>query len=163
MKPTSTTPNSRDLVLRHQADGTLRATLGGRSAVVRATRCFPWSAPGRYISLRDDDRKEFALIRDPAELSDASRAVLEDALAAAGIILQVTSIANVDEEVEIRTWEVETRQGPRSFQTARDAWPRELPDGGFLIRDVAGDLYRVPSSEELDRRSQQFMWAFVDD
>ena len=76
-------------------------------------------------------------------------------------MFEVTRIRHVDEEVEIRTWKVETRQGPRSFQTKRDDWPRELPSDGFLIRDVAGDLYHVGDTDSLDPRSRKLLWAFL--
>jgi hypothetical protein len=32
---------------------------------------------------------------------------------------------------------------PWRFQTPRDEWPREVPGGGLLIRDVAGELYFI--------------------
>jgi hypothetical protein len=31
-----------------------------------------------------------------------------------------------------------------------------------LIRDVAGDLYRLASPGEMDRKSRELLWAFVD-
>jgi hypothetical protein len=43
-----------------------------------------------------------------------------------------------------------------------DDWPRELPGGGLLIRDVAGDHYRFPEARSLDRESRELLWAFVD-
>ncbi len=63
---------------------------------------------------------------------------------------------------EIRHWRVETRQGTRSFQTRLDAWPRLLPHGGLLIRDVAGDLYHLGEPGALDHHSRALLWAFVD-
>src|SRR5205809_76993 len=66
------------------------------------------------------------------------------------------------EEVEIRRWRVETQQGPRTFQTRLDDWPRTLPHGGLLIRDLAGDLYHLVAPERLDRESRELLWAFVD-
>ena len=78
------------------------------------------------------------------------------------VVLEITRIDEVEEEVEIRRWRVLTRQGPRSFQTVRDEWPRRLPGGGLLIRDVASDLFLVPKPEDLDSRSRQVLWAFVD-
>ena len=68
-------------------------------------------------------------------------------------MLEVTRVVSIDEEVEIRQWTVETRHGPRSFQTHLDDWPRLLPGGGLLIRDVAGDLYRLTVTE-LDKKSR---------
>jgi hypothetical protein len=71
-------------------------------------------------------------------------------------------VVEIEEEVEIRQWTVETRDGPRHFQTHLDDWPRVLPMGGLLIRDVGGDLYRLPDPARLDRRSRELLWAFVD-
>ena len=76
-----------------------------------------------------------------------------------GYILDIVGAKN---QLEIRSWTVVTRQGARSFQTPRDDWPRQLDDGGILIRDVAGDLYRVSNPDALDRTSQKWLWAFVD-
>jgi hypothetical protein len=68
----------------------------------------------------------------------------------------------VEDELEIRTWQVGTVQGPRTFQTARDEWPRPLPGGGLLLRDAAGDLYLIARPAELDAASRRVLWAFVD-
>jgi len=135
---------------------------GAPARPVRAVPCFPWSAPARHVSLRDDDDNERALIVDPDRLDAASRAVLEQALAAAGFVLEIERVVAIDEEVEIRVWRVVTRQGPRQFSTHTDAWPRELPGGGLLLRDVAGDLYVIRDPEGLDEDSQKHLWAFAD-
>jgi hypothetical protein len=129
---------------------------------VRLRQCFPWSEPTRHISLRDSEDKEIALVDDPASLDFDSRQALELALAEAGFVLEVTRVVDIDEEIEIRQWTVETKQGNRSFQTHLDDWPRVLPGGGLLIRDVAGDLYRLGDPARMDKRSRALLWAFVD-
>ncbi|HEX9892770.1 MAG TPA: DUF1854 domain-containing protein [Gemmatimonadales bacterium] len=143
-------------------DGRLWVGSGAEARAVAVRRCFPWSEPDRFISLRDEENREVVLVRDPAELDRESRQALETALAAAGFVLTVTKVISVEEEIEIRHWQVETAQGPRSFQTRLDDWPRTLPGGGVLIRDVAGDLYHVAAPEGLDHRSRELLWAFVD-
>jgi hypothetical protein len=151
-----------ELTLEKRADGQLWARLNGRERAVRVHRCFPWSEPGRFLSLRDDENEEFALVETLDGLGAESRAALDDAMVEAGFVLDVTRIVDVDEEVEIRTWKVETRQGPRSFQTRLDDWPTDVPGGGILIRDVAGDLYHVRNPEDMDAVSRRWLWAFVD-
>ena len=150
------------LTLRAAGDGRLVARIGGKWVTVRLRQCFPWSEPGRHISLRDDGDEEVALVDDPATLAPESRRALERALAEAGFVLEVTRVLEIEEEVEIRQWTVETKHGKRSFQTHLDDWPRALPMGGLLIRDVGGDLYRLPAPQTLDERSRQLLWAFVD-
>ncbi len=151
-----------NLKLERRADGQLWAVSNGEERAVRLHRCFPWSEPGRYISLRDTENDEFALVRSLDDLEPTSRSVLEDAIAEVGFVLEVERITGVEEEIEIRTWKVETRQGPRSFQTRLDDWPMDVPGGGILIRDVAGDLYHVADPDELDAKSRTWLWAFLD-
>lgn len=157
-------PRSRGRVLelRSLGDGRLLAQRDGETCAVSVRRCFPWSEPGCFISLRNKDEKEFALVRDLRELDADSRRALEDSLAEAGLVLEIVRILKIEEEVEIRDWRVETRQGPRSFQTRLDDWPRQIPGGGVLIRDVAGDLYQVTDPAMLDKRSRDLLWVFVD-
>lgn len=152
----------KELTIERRLDGQLWATMDGDERPVRVHRCFPWSEPGRFLSLRDQDNEEFALVGALDELSLASRRVLEGAIAEAGFVLEVTRIEEVEEEVEIRRWKVDTRQGARSFQTRLDDWPTDVPGGGIVIRDVAGDLYHVADPESMDDRSRKWLWAFVD-
>src|SRR5262245_21084734 len=153
---------TRGLALEWRADGSLWAMKGEEESAVSVRRCFPWSEPGQHLSLRDADEEEFAFVRNPAELDPRSRAALERALAVAGFVFEVTRVLEIEEEVEIRRWRVETRQGPRTFQTRLDDWPRGLPHGGLLIRDLAGDLYHLSQPEHLDKQSRELVWAFVD-
>jgi hypothetical protein len=157
-------PESEDAELRleRRADGQLWAVLGARAAPVWVRRCFPWTAPARFVSLRDGDEEEVALVRDLGELEPESRRVLEASLAEAGFVLEVEGVESIEDEIEIRTFHVRTRQGPRRFQTLRDEWPRPMPGGGILLRDVAGDLYLVRDPAKLDRTSRAHLWALLD-
>jgi hypothetical protein len=153
---------SEALALQNRGDGRLVAAIDGRTVAVKLRQCFPWTEPTRHISLRDSEDKEVALVEDPASLDGESRQALELALAEAGFVLDVTRVLDIEEEIEIRQWNVETKQGSRSFQTHLDDWPRVLPSGGLLIRDVAGDLYRLADPQKLDEKSRALLWAFVD-
>jgi Domain of unknown function (DUF1854) len=147
--------------LRTSTDGRLLAMTEGGAIAVRVRQCFPWSEPHRHLSLRDSEEREVMYVDDPAVLSETSRGALERAVAEAGFVLEVTRVVSIEEEVEIRQWSVETRHGERSFQTHLDDWPRVLPNGAILIRDVGGDLYRIVVAE-MDRGSRELLWAFVD-
>lgn len=148
--------------LERRGDGQLWLEQDGETGAVRIARCFPWSARNRFISLRDDDRRERLLVVDPARLDPGSREALEDALVEADFVLVIERISGVEEQIEIRCWDVETAQGRRHFQTRRDEWPRPVPGGGVLIRDVGGDLYHVRRPESLDRKSRELLAVFVD-
>jgi hypothetical protein len=150
------------LVVERRADGRLWAVRGGEAVPVRLVRCFPWSAPDRHLSLRDERGREVALVREPGELDPESGAALEEALATVSFVIEVLAIEAVEEDFEVRRWQVRTRQGCRRFQTRLDTWPRREPGGGWLVEDVAGDLFRLPPAGNLDPRSRRLVWAFVD-
>ena len=149
--------------LSFSADGRLlfRAT-DGQTHSVRVVRCFPWSEPSRYVSLRDSDDAELCFIDRLDALDADSRRALESALVAAGFVLSITAISSIEEDFEIRSWQVQTAQGARSFQTLLDAWPHRTPSGDLVLEDVAGDLYVFPKLDGLDAKSKELLWAFID-
>jgi hypothetical protein len=130
---------------------------------VSARRLFPWSREGDHISLRLPENEEFAVLRGDEGMSGCSRHALDDAVALAGFVFEVTRVLAVREEIEIRVWQVRTLQGTRTFQTRVDEWPREIAGGGMLIQDVAGDLYHIQDSRLLDGKSRELLWAFADE
>jgi uncharacterized protein DUF1854 len=128
---------------------------------VKPVRCFPWSAPGELVSLRDEAGGEQLLVERLADLDALSARALETALLGTGFVLEVQSVDSIEEDYEIRIWHTETRHGRRTFQTRLDEWPWASPDGGHLVRDLAGDLFRIPPIDSLDDRSRDLLWAYV--
>jgi hypothetical protein len=156
-------PTARPAIsLERRFDGRLWLSQDGTETPVHVVRCFPWSEPNRFFSLRDEQDDELAVVATLQELDPDSRIALEDGLAEAGFVFQLISVEQIDEEVELRCWRATTSQGPRLFQTRIDDWPRKLGDGRLLIRDVAGDLYLLPQAASLSAHSQEVLWAFLD-
>src|SRR3989475_12333112 len=133
-----------ELTLERRSDGQLWAVRGEEERAVRVRRCFPWSEPGRFVSLRDEDDNELALVGDPAELDPASRRVLEEAMAAAGFVFEVTRVMAIEGEVEIRHWRGGNRAGTPPVPTRGRARPRVLAPGGPLVRRAGGGARPAP-------------------
>ena len=148
--------------IRRDGDGTLQIIREGKPVTVILRPCFPWSASTRFISLCENENKEIYLINRLDDLDDASRQAVEASLAESTFTLEVTAIKKIKKEFDLRLWTVETKQGPRRFQTKLDDWRRNLPDGGMVIRDLAGDLYHIADPDNLDRKSARLLWSFRD-
>jgi hypothetical protein len=148
--------------LARDASGVLHWQGDSGPVAVRPRRCFPWAHPREWMSLRDEDGTERALIRSPLELEPESRALLEEELNDNGQTFVILRILECRKEIELRCWRVETLQGPRIFQTELDEWPLRLPGGAVLIRDLAGDLYTVPDPGALDAESRKRLWVLLD-
>ena len=151
-----------ELKIEKRTDGLLQTEHNGKNIVVRTQTCYPWSNPRQYISLRDEDDNEVAMIENLTDLSDDSRRVIEQSLAESAFVMEIEAVFSRAEEFEIRTWEVRTKQGNRKFQTKRDEWPEIMPDGSLLIRDVAGDLFRIINPNQMDAKSRKHLAPFID-
>lgn len=151
-----------ELKIEKRPDGLLQTKHKGADVVVQAQTCFPWSNPSQYISLRDENGNEIAIITSLTDLSEDSRRVVEESLVESAFVMEIEAVLSRAEEFEIRTWQVRTKQGPRKFQTKRDEWPTTMPDGSLMIRDVAGDLFRVSEPKAMDTKSRKYLAPFID-
>lgn len=167
-KLTTTTPRSgapivlSELRVTRTEDGRYLAAWGDQRCIVRIGTCFPWTCPGAFVSLRNEDDKEVALIPDLAAVDPESRIVLRRALREAAFAFTITQVRLVRKEFEIRHWEVTCREGQRSFQTKVDDFPQPLPPRGLLITDVGGDVYVVEDWDRLDKSSRKQLALFID-
>ncbi|MFC1601906.1 DUF1854 domain-containing protein [Candidatus Sumerlaeota bacterium] len=154
--------DAKQLRLKRLEDGRFMALREGEEpAEVQLTLCFPWSEPGRHLSVRDNEGEELAFIADMDELEPESRSVARIALGEAGFVLEVETVEEIETEFEIRNWRVRTRQGPCRFQTRIGEFPLETPAGGLLICDVSGNLFHVREPHALDKKSLSLLWSFM--
>ncbi|MCB0422089.1 MAG: DUF1854 domain-containing protein [Bdellovibrionales bacterium] len=143
-------------------DGQLFYESGGKKQEIYLQRCFPWSHPDSFISFRDKSGKELRLLPSINQLPEGLAKTLKLALVEQGFCFHIEEIHSIEEDYEIRVWEVTTSQGKRKFQTAQDEWPIGLSDGGFLVKDLYGDLYRIPNVESLSKEGKLKLSAFID-
>ena len=127
----------------------------------RAVACFPLSAGGQFVSLRNKEDEEIAFLEDLTKLSPEDRALVEEAIRMHGFLFRITAVKAVNRQHEVRVWEVETKQGHRAFQTRMDQWPRSLDTGGYLIQDICEDLYYIEDPKDLDEASRKLLYAFT--
>jgi len=142
-------------------DGRPAIQRNGKTVPVEVRRCFPWTRPDGFLTLRDGEGRELALVESLDDLDPDSRTVLERELLESGRTFVIERIHSIQKEIELRCWEVDTAEGHRSFQTELDEWPRLLPDGSLLIQDLYGDLYRIPDPNALDPAGRKLLWPLL--
>ena len=124
-------------------------------AGVRLARCFPWSMPDSYISIRDKDGKELQLLRSLDEVEAETRRVIGEELDAQEFVPRVQTIENIDDQAEATTWRVVTDRGPIEAQVKTNDDIRRLDENRVLIKDHAGGLLEVADVAALDPDSRQ--------
>ncbi len=150
-----------DIKLKKQANGILALQYGEQWIEVTLKQCFPWSLPGKYLSLRDKDDNEVCLIENLMDLEGETRELIEAELNFSQFVLKISSITKIEEDVELRRFLVETEQGSRIFQTKLECWPEVHEDGVILIEDLAGDLFRIDNVNQLDEQSRKELSPYV--
>ncbi len=125
---------------------------------VRAFRSFPWTAPEKFIVLREDveeDPEELATIADLADLPAEARAVIEAWLARHTFIPKITRVLVVKSGNNALLFHLETDRGERRIKVMEREDMRPLADGRTLIRDASGVVYELPPMHTLDHHSQE--------
>ena len=118
---------------------------------VKVVRTFPISAAARFLMVKDREGAELGIIRDAAELDDASRKVLEEELEQNYFTAQITRVNRIAGRFHIPEWDVVTDRGPRVFEirsSRRDI--RSLGGGRVLILDADGNRYEIADYRKLD-------------
>ncbi|MBL6990283.1 MAG: DUF1854 domain-containing protein [Bacteriovoracaceae bacterium] len=132
------------------------------SVEVSAKQCFPWSDPDKYISLQNQSGDEVYLIKDMAKMEVATQYTLQKHLKQVQFVMDVNKLVAIEEDIELRKYDVVTKQGPRVFQTLLEDWPKVSHDGQIVLKDIAGDIFVIESVESLDKKSQKLISTYID-
>ena len=104
----------------------------------------PISGIGKEVVLLKD-KEEFYIVKNIDELDVHSRVVIEDELKQNYIVPQIFKILDVTLRLGNRYFEVETDHGKCSFIVKNPFINiRNTGDDGILIRDVLGNMFRIP-------------------
>jgi hypothetical protein len=128
---------------------------------VNLSLCFPTEHSGKYISVKNKDGDELNFINslDDLELdqSELIKMILKDQRVSQNIV----KINNINDEIELRVFNVETTSGNTLFYTKLEDWPTKKANGTFIIRDINSDEY-VLDFESLDIRSKKKVSPLID-
>ena len=128
---------------------------------VTALPCFPLQSIQTHISLMNEDGKEVLFVTELADLPSDQRVALEEALKSYGKNLEVQTIVNIEEDYELRKFEVILHGGKkRTFFTPLDEWPK-TEKSSVIFEDIAGDIYTISEVGQLDSKSLSTLSPFI--
>ena len=150
-----------ELVTDSQGKLILRRPGAEDATDVRIRRSFPWSKPGRYISVRSSEGKELTLIDDVDALSPTVRGVIERSLGASVLIPKIMRVDHVDVRFGFQQWAVQTDHGPIEFRVQEREDIRFMNDGRFSIKDADGNVYELAPLDTLDEHSRRAVEVII--
>ena len=145
---------------RIERDGTgqLLVYLAGREEPevdVRVARCFPWSLPASYVSIRNKEGKEIALLKTLDELDPDSRKLVEDELREKIFNPKILRVTEFKREFGVTSIRCDTDRGEVAFQIRSHEDVRVLTPTRALLRDVDGNTYELADLSALDPASRR--------
>ncbi len=123
-------------------------------------RCFPWSLPGSYVSVRTKDGKEIALLGSLDDVPAAARELIEDELRQMIFNPQIRRVLEWKSEFGVTNIRCQTDRGEVTFQIRRREDVRVLSPTRALMRDVDGNTYELADLTQLDPASQKHFTQF---
>lgn len=117
-------------------------------------RAFPYERPDEFVSVQDEDGKEYGMIRRLADFDGKGRDIVERALKRKYFCPEIKKIRKLQEQFGYSLWDVETNVGPMEL-TLKDTFASiiRVSDTYLVIIDISGNRYVIPDVSALDRKS----------
>ena len=118
-------------------------------------RAFPLTAPEEYLSVRDpkDTKQEIGMIRNIADLDEASEELVREELETRYFVPTITRIHSLHRRGTLY-FDVETDRGRRTIMLRDDISGIRVLDGGCVfMTDLEGNNYKIPDPAALDKAS----------
>lgn len=150
-----------------------RATPGGFVSVeidghvtprIQVHRCFPFSAPDEWISIRKNNENdgELGLIESLSAFDAETRKLLDEQLELRYFMPVITKIHRVKEEYGYSYWDVETDRGDLDFvMQTRSSSIMRLSAVRIIIIDIDGNRYEIPDLTALPTTERRRIEMYV--
>jgi len=127
-------------------------------------RCFPFSGPENYISVREPERdgREIGLIEDLNNLPADAKEMIIEQLELRYFAPVITKIRSIKEEYGYSYWDVVTDRGPCRF-TVRMGGSNVYSIGvnRYLVNDIDGNRFEIPDLYKLTAREIKLLDLYI--
>lgn len=135
-------------VFARTAGGFVRMTFGGKEYPrIAVHRCFPYSEPDAYISIREPegDGREIGLIENLRALPKETQEMLEEQMALRYFAPKIQRIHDIKEEYGYSYWDVTTDKGRCRFTVRMGSGSvYAIGHNRYLVNDLDGNRFEIP-------------------
>ncbi len=117
-------------------------------------KAFPFEKPEEYISVQDEDGREYGIIRALSNFEGKGREIIDKSLRRKYFCPEIKKIHKLKEQFGYSCWEVDTDIGELEL-VLKDTFGSilRISDTYLVIMDVSGNRYTIPDVTALDRKS----------
>lgn len=124
---------------------------------------FPFSNQDMYITLLDENEKEYGFVRKMDEIDEPSQKALKECFKEYYMIPRITAILDCEDKFGVLKWKVDTDRGIVSFQIRNrhsDIKPMGKT-GRVLIRDSNDNRYEITDHTKMDPKSLRILFSYI--
>lgn len=123
--------------------------------------CFPTEHSSKYISVKNKDGDEVNFINSLGDLELDQSELIEMILKDQRISQNIVKFNSIEDEIELRVFDVQTTSGNTIFYTKLEDWPSKKSNGLYIITDINGDEYGL-DFKALDIQSKKKVSPLID-
>lgn len=152
-------------VFARTSGGFVRLQFAGKDYPrVAVHRCFPFSDPARYISIREPEGegREIGLIADLREWPADTRTLLEEQMNLRYFMPKIRRIVDIKEEYGYSYWQVQTDRGACRFTVRMGAGSvYAVGPNRYVVNDLDGNRFEIPDLYQLTPREVKKLDLFI--
>ncbi|MCQ2526839.1 MAG: DUF1854 domain-containing protein [Lachnospiraceae bacterium] len=155
--------NINEVKFEKTAGGLVSMELAGTSYKrVKPIRLFPFTDPGKYIAIHDEQDAEIGVIEDLEQLSKDQAALLQEQLDLYYFTPVISKIINIKDEYGYAYFHVVTDRGECKFAINMGSNAvAKLSDNRLLITDLDGNRFEVADVQALTVKEQRKLDLFL--
>jgi len=135
---------------------------GTTQHVGSVTMAFPLSDRARMVVVRDREGREIGVLDNLSKLHQDSREIVEAEIEKAYFLPRITNVNDIEQDLNLVTWSVETDRGPRTFHVRSVRQNiRRIGRARLVIRDVDGNRYEIPDTRALTPRGRRLVEEYI--
>lgn len=117
-------------------------------------KAFPFERPEEYISVQDEEGREYGIIRKLSDFDGKGREIIDSALKRKYFCPEIKKIHSLKEQFGYSLWKVDTDIGETEI-VLKDTFGSILrvSETYIVISDVSGNRYCIPDVTALDKKS----------
>ena len=127
-------------------------------------RCFPFSDPDHYISIREStgDGREIGLVENLDDLPEEAREMLQEQMALRYFVPKIRKIRSIKEEYGYSYWDADTDRGSIRFTVRMGGGSvYAIGEGRYLVNDIDGNRFEIPDVKQLTAKELRELDLFI--
>lgn len=146
--------------------GLMSATVDGTFYKrVRPVRCFPFTEPERYISLREgsgNESREIGMLLNIGDLGEEAEGIIRNQLDLMYFMPIIKKILSIREEYGYSYWDVQTDRGEIRFTVRMGGNSiNKLSESRIIISDLDANRFEIPDTTRLSAKELKMLDMYL--